>query len=749
MAIADFSGTLRIASNDPASPRDIALSARASSFAAPVSFISYEGEATIYGITEFADLSDPPRKYRNSYPGFNGWLREAPGDNLTCFRLRPSRRVNYNDAGALTQQINIGYWRGNTNGAWTQTFQGPGTGPAVGTPWRISNSGSSGTGGGDELSLEDFDESASGDLITDWSPYWIHWVRSKRRKLFAIDDVTRTPSEPAFSSGLFWISPVDFAYVPSPSRFADPLRICAEWDAVDGVWNIFGSWAMSSPPVGSSPLANLYMVAAAGDVNIDDATVDADGVLVHSFPAFFSAPSYRATYFAFQMLPGYSMRFRMLFDGANEQYFPRLYGTLEELNDAGLNLSLYLPDGPPDSGSLEEPYQERLSIEDSPATVLEATGVETEDDEWAETVSVTGGITAESHSPIVFTGKTINANFTLPNLTPGRAYTVRLTYEQQPLPSGTSAFVSEDIVVQPGLATFKEVDVKVIAPEGFRRRLSGTRIVSSVPVIDVPVTPLNTRAILWYASALSDGGNPTPQMLQQASDLADAIDAWSGAADLRYFLPLIGDDIATALTPLYDRGLRGRPTNNNFVDADVSNSGGLVGDGSTKAITLPFKPSELGSSNSGGIGCWPLTTATTAFGVVMGMGTNPGSGVQEYLIVVNGTTQSFKWGTSANQASRSDSNRIADFYGQRSSATSRELFENGVSVATDTTSDSASAASTDDIRGMGSNNSVFASPTFWDGACGLFYATNGTLTPTEISELHDILTAFMTATGRI
>lgn len=256
---------------------------------------------------------------------------------------------------------------------------------------------------------------------------------------------------------------------------------------------------------------------------------------------------------------------------------------------------------------------------------------------------------------------------------------------------------------------------------------------------------VNPKAATWYQNAVVAGGNPTSLHLRLANALAKQIDAFSGATDLQYFLPLIGDDIITALTPLYDRGNWGRPTNTNFVDGDVSNSTGLQGNGTNKRLTLTgVKANQLGSGTNGSLFWWETAAPPPATNVIMGA--YPTTGNNGFILYTSSGEARFRWGNSANSVESGEQVASAFYLGQRSSATLRQIYINGVLEDTDTTSDSAPNANERDLTLFGAENS--SSNFFWGGRAGLAGFANGTLTPTEIANLYTILNSFMVATGR-
>src|SRR5690554_6432347 len=76
---------------------------------AELSFVSMTGTATYYGITEFGNVSDPPRKYRMLTHNYGAYGRAASG--LTTFGLFPglvATRVRYSTAGVRVDDLSFG-----------------------------------------------------------------------------------------------------------------------------------------------------------------------------------------------------------------------------------------------------------------------------------------------------------------------------------------------------------------------------------------------------------------------------------------------------------------------------------------------------------------------------------------------------------------------------------------------------------------------------------------------------------------
>src|SRR5690554_4112493 len=125
---------------------------------AELSFVSMTGTATYYGITEFGDVSDPPRKYRMLTHNYGAYGRAASG--LSSFGLFPglATRVRYSTAGVLQDDLSFGAGSSVAD---------------VGTT----------AGYADQLTLEDVQDNPN-HTGGDWVAFPPNWIREKTAKYF-------------------------------------------------------------------------------------------------------------------------------------------------------------------------------------------------------------------------------------------------------------------------------------------------------------------------------------------------------------------------------------------------------------------------------------------------------------------------------------------------------------------------------------------------------------------------------------
>lgn len=259
----------------------------------------------------------------------------------------------------------------------------------------------------------------------------------------------------------------------------------------------------------------------------------------------------------------------------------------------------------------------------------------------------------------------------------------------------------------------------------------------------------------WITRVNDNGGGFEADSIDIARGLLCQLESTSFYSKIQYLLPLLGTGIGAARAPLIDRLSVGSASNLNFVDADFSQSTGLQGNGTSKILDLLFTPGQLGLNRNAGLGYWELNAQIGTTATAMGCLSAPTDDQAFRLIPRQDSPprKRFDWGFDENNAVSTSINHNGDFYGQRTSSTSRTLYQNGSQIAINTASDIASKVGSATVRLMGDNGGPLTpgpDPRFYAGRCGCAYATDGTLTPEEISELHVLLQNFlMVITGRV
>ena len=258
----------------------------------------------------------------------------------------------------------------------------------------------------------------------------------------------------------------------------------------------------------------------------------------------------------------------------------------------------------------------------------------------------------------------------------------------------------------------------------------------------LPATAWQAQVQTYHDRAVASGGTFTANTLNLADALISALNSQTFAGKILWLAPLFGNNLATALIPLVDQYGVGGMVNTNFVNGDFSEITGLQG-AAGKRCDTKLRAGTLGSGSNGGLGYWERNFSTA---VAFCIGSTKSDNTSYYGIYLPSGSQNGYWGTPTDNCTVSSAPGNNHYYLQRSSATSRSLSKDGTSIATNTTSDSASGATDMNIGLLGDFVSGYRS---FPGRCGVAYATDGTLTGTEINDLHSFLNTYViSATGR-
>ena len=262
-------------------------------------------------------------------------------------------------------------------------------------------------------------------------------------------------------------------------------------------------------------------------------------------------------------------------------------------------------------------------------------------------------------------------------------------------------------------------------------------------------TALDPETIVWRDAIIAAGGSVNAGSVTIADNLIKAIKASPYNSKIIYLLPLLGQDLYAARMPLRDTLGKGICTKVAFDHPDFSQATGLQGNGSSKVLDLLVKPSELGASNNGGIGYWENNVNFTGTTVYQPAGCRNAAATHVYSTAIDaGYDGLFYWGAPGNFAGLAGTGTNGHIYGERSSATSRELFKNGVSIGTNTTNDATDGAGDNNIYVVGYNVAP-SPPLFWAGRCAVAYLTDGTMGATNAAAFHSLLLTYLfTPTGR-
>lgn len=257
---------------------------------------------------------------------------------------------------------------------------------------------------------------------------------------------------------------------------------------------------------------------------------------------------------------------------------------------------------------------------------------------------------------------------------------------------------------------------------------------------------MDSETVAWIAAVDAAGGTYEVDSKSIADALIVALKTKAYESHVIYILPLLGSNLAAARVPLRDSLAVGIATNHSFVDGDFSQATGLQGNGSTKYLDSLIKPAQLGTSANAGLGFWennfPGSPSQTD-----AMGCYDNSGLNRLTIDLRPTVQIFFWGAGATNANQSATGVNADYFGQRSSATSRKIFVNGSLITTNSASDTPTGLSDRNILIVAGDES--GTINYWPGRCAVAYMTDGTLSDADAADFHTLLSTYLiTPTGR-
>lgn len=260
---------------------------------------------------------------------------------------------------------------------------------------------------------------------------------------------------------------------------------------------------------------------------------------------------------------------------------------------------------------------------------------------------------------------------------------------------------------------------------------------------------LNAETQIYVNKIVAAGGLINASSQAIANGLSRGIANSSFNAKMIWLLPLLGQNLIAGRFPLRDTLNVGAVANTAFTDEDFIQGLGLQGNGTTKILDTGIQNIDLNNQGAGdargGLGYWENNidfggTSKEPMGVY-----NAGL-TTRYVLDLRSTFQAFRWGVPPSAAQQSTTAVNGHYYGQRSSATSREIFLNGLSIATNSSADLTDAG-VSNIKLMGCNQG--GSLVYWKGRCAVSYMTDGMLSSAQVVELHSILQTYLiTPTGR-
>lgn len=694
----------------------------------PRSNVRLLGSGTMFGVTEFGDLSDPPRKYK--------LLESSKAAIARATALLPNLLVTwnyntsaYNTAGTRIEQI--GFLDGNaTPGLLTDAVLQLGT--AAGAAL-----------GGAGNSLEDV------ALPAAWLPYAPTWTRGKTEKSYASAAVPTAPGEGRFLYHLANAYGRAAGGVGS-SRGLGVRNVTFAGDHWSLVVDVGGDGVGIGTAVGPS----AYMKLANG--NTDPGLVGLSDTFIGKAPDQPAAAGNCFGSFSINLPLDCSVRF-MVKRGSQLDQVPQQITTKYTNGVAGasgLTVSAY--DGwlyLPATDTIPWAYSSRLANEDTPqAAFLRGSFPPntTDTGETARTTSATGGITAESASPIVLTGWVVTASQLFRYLINGNLYSYVITWRDNTIGMTDYTFPVEAARTFVATGLFQTESISIVAPVGKERIVYMVALSDLGPYVPpTPVPAYQSETLVWEGRVLAAGGTLTVNSLTLADDWLVQLKTKAYFGKLVYLLPMLGGNLTAALIPLLDVLAKGATANTGFVDADFSETTGLQGDGVAKKLQSPVKPSELNgtTANNGGMFFWEVQAMAAR--VMCGYGTATG-GDTRFFLAGGATNTNMTWGLQANNAVKTPSPGIGLNHAQRSSATRRDLIFNGVSVASNTTNDPATDANAKTMPIFCFNNAAGVNSSFWPGRCGLWGMETGDMSAADVLDFYTTsLTYLLQASGKV
>lgn len=258
----------------------------------------------------------------------------------------------------------------------------------------------------------------------------------------------------------------------------------------------------------------------------------------------------------------------------------------------------------------------------------------------------------------------------------------------------------------------------------------------------------------WENRINALGGSVTTQEKDWADALIVAINSASYGSKIVYLLPFIGASIAAHRVPLRDALNVGAAISTGFTDADCDTATGL--DNSAEAnkwLDSGIKASQLGSNSNGGLGWYERNWGNGVNVEPIGAYGATSSPDERFVIDLRSNLQNFRWGTPSGSAAGSASSASnGHYYGQRSSATLRRLYKDGVNLGSDGTSSVTPTRAADGyilVHGCNSSISIGYIPAPWKGRGACAYMTDGTLSDADAADFHSLLNTYLiTPTGR-
>lgn len=294
-----------------------------------------------------------------------------------------------------------------------------------------------------------------------------------------------------------------------------------------------------------------------------------------------------------------------------------------------------------------------------------------------------------------------------------------------------------------------------ILTSGYAAPTMPNRLLGSPTAVRVPISfrqEWHPDVLSWTRRASNNGGRFSYPTLLALQAFCESIAAAGLRSRMLRLNLMCGDNLNAALVPLYvagstdgDRLGNATDTNSNFVSADYSETAGLIGNGSNKALDTGFSMAAAGITLTGHMSAYHAAWTPAAGKALMGVvSSNFG---QVYLLQTNETNSAIYenyWGGTTAIAGSTQSTPTHLLI-QRTASTSATVYANGASLI----ASSSSVAGGDPGRSIfifARNQGAIANPS--NIRCR-GYSIGLTMTPAQISTFYSLMAAFATALRRV
>lgn len=258
----------------------------------------------------------------------------------------------------------------------------------------------------------------------------------------------------------------------------------------------------------------------------------------------------------------------------------------------------------------------------------------------------------------------------------------------------------------------------------------------------------HAETLVWEAGIVGAGGSVTTQEKDWADALIRAIIAKSYGSKIKYLLPFLGTNIKAHRMPLRDSFSVGMATLRGaspFVDADCTNNG--IDNPTEKDAQLDtLVPINWNAANGHIMGLgWYERNIGLGSGVEPCGAYNSGAS-KRFVLDLRSSLRYVRFGNPSLNLSGTTSAAVSgDYYGQNTTGNVLQLYRDGSTDGAAGTGDS-SLIDSSTIYAMGVN----APPVnTWKGRGGCFLITDGTISGSDVSDLHTLIgTYLITPTGR-